>query len=85
MKQKPQESIEISQILYRFVRNLKDCIGSIIGDSLFIVTDSTEKVVDRHRLTTSLKLNKYHMNFIPVISLPISAAKVRQINKVRNT
>lgn len=34
MKQKPQESIEISQILYRFVRNLKDCIGSIIGDFL---------------------------------------------------
>ena len=34
MKQKPQESIEISQVQYRFVRNLKDCIGSIIGDSL---------------------------------------------------
>ena len=52
---------------------------------IFIVTNFTEEVVDRHRLTTSLKLNKYFMNFIPVISLPISAAKVRQINKVHNT
>ena len=39
MKQKPQESIEISQILYRFVRNLKYCIGSIIGDFLIKIID----------------------------------------------
>ena len=44
MKQKPQESIEISQILYRFVRNLKYCIRSIIGDFLIL----TKKCINQN-------------------------------------
>ena len=34
MKPKSQESIEVSQSQYSFVRNQQKCIGSIIGDSL---------------------------------------------------